>query len=82
VANSQPIPLNNELFPTIGMQTADEMVCEGESARDWLMGLVDIESIEHAQFHQNKICCQIDANFGQRPFVYDIRVELEVKFEF
>nr|CAD2176314.1 unnamed protein product [Meloidogyne enterolobii] len=45
VANALSIPLNNDLFPTIGMQTADEM---------------------------------IDANFGQKPFLFDMRSELKM----
>ncbi|KAF7639461.1 hypothetical protein Mgra_00001138 [Meloidogyne graminicola] len=45
VANALPIPLNNDLFPTIGMQTADEM---------------------------------LDANFGQKPFLFDIKSELKM----
>ncbi|KAL3076568.1 hypothetical protein niasHS_014473 [Heterodera schachtii] len=43
VANTEPIPLVNDLYPTVGMQTADEM---------------------------------IDANFGQRPFVFDVFAEM------
>ncbi|KAL7074000.1 hypothetical protein ACQ4LE_006566 [Meloidogyne hapla] len=45
VANALSIPLNNDLFPTMGMQTADEM---------------------------------IDANFGQKPFLFDMRSELKM----
>uniref|UniRef100_A0A914HEC0 Ran-binding protein 9 n=1 Tax=Globodera rostochiensis TaxID=31243 RepID=A0A914HEC0_GLORO len=44
VANTQPISLTNDLYPIVGMQTADEM---------------------------------IDANFGQRPFEFNIFGELE-----
>ena len=59
----QPIPLCSELYPTIGMQTADEMVSyrqgwKGMGASLW----------------------QIDANFGQKPFLFDIHAEIEVNF--
>lgn len=43
---AQNVPINNDLYPTIGMQSLNESV---------------------------------DANFGQRPFAYDVARDMKVR---
>ena len=51
------------------MQTADEMVCEG----DYSMGMGwDWEQAKQEEYWQ------IDANFGQKPFMFDISSQIKV----
>jgi hypothetical protein len=47
------------------MQTADEMVCEGDMGWDW-------EQAKQEEY------IQIDANFGQKPFMFDICSQIKV----
>lgn len=81
VANSQqPIPLCNELYPTVGMQTADEMVSWWDEVEmeGWSLSSKSNMALDPRSQEDPSPLWQIDANFGQKPFMFNIRRELEV----